>query len=60
MLALRLRDEREPASQTYDYRLAWAEALDLTRADAPDAVATVAGDSTTWTGVLYNGVPLRR
>lgn len=58
VLALRLRDDREPAAETYDYRLTWGDALDITRSPAPDAAATVTGDSTTWTGVLYSGVAL--
>lgn len=57
-LELRLRDNRQLAPRPYTYRLSWAEDLAITRAPAPAATATVSGDSSTWVGVLYDGVPL--
>src|SRR5699024_10962506 len=57
-LQLRLRDGRIADSQPYTYRLDWAAELSITRDPAPAAHATVTGDSTTWIGVLYEGVPL--
>lgn len=36
VLALRLHDDpRAPAAETYDYRLTWGDALDITRSPAP-------------------------
>lgn len=58
-LALRLHDGRNSPARPYDYRLTWADdTLEIVREPAPDARATVVGDSTTWAGVLYHGVPL--
>ena len=59
-LQLRLRDGRIADSQPYTYRLDWAAELSITRDPAPAAHATVTGDSTTWIGVLYEGVPLTK
>lgn len=57
-LELRLRDGRIADSQPYTYQLNWAGELSITRDPAPAATATVTGDSSTWIGVLYDGVPL--
>lgn len=57
-LELRLHDGRTPGSPEYTYRLHWDGELSITRGVAPAASATVTGDSSTWTGVLYDGVPL--
>ena len=58
-LALELVDVRRPAAGVRRYRLRWRErSFELTEgvADAPDA--TVTGDATAWTGVVFGMVPL--
>ncbi|MGO1173239.1 MAG: winged helix-turn-helix transcriptional regulator [Actinomycetaceae bacterium] len=58
-LALRLHDGRRSPHRPYDYRLSWSDdVLEITRDAAPSAAALVVGDSSTWVGVLYDGVPL--
>lgn len=55
---LRLADHRaDPAGVPYSYRLRWGTDLAIERDDAA-APATVAGDSSTWTAVLYQGLDL--
>ncbi|MCW4386164.1 helix-turn-helix transcriptional regulator [Salinibacterium sp. SYSU T00001] len=60
VLELRLHDERHDTARPYDYRLQWATELAIVRGPAPDAQALVSGDSSTWVGVLYEGVPLEQ
>jgi len=55
---LRLHDARRAPARPYTYRLTWNTELQITREPAPSARARVAGDSSTWAGVLYDGVPL--
>ncbi|MGO1235975.1 MAG: winged helix-turn-helix transcriptional regulator [Microbacterium gubbeenense] len=55
---LRLHDGRRTPARSYDYRLTWDSDLSIAREPAPSARARVAGDSTTWARVLYDGVPL--
>ena len=50
----RVDDDVEP----YPYRLRWADELVMERGRAEAAEATVSGDSSTWAGVLYQGVSL--
>lgn len=57
-LELRLHDGRITPSQSYTYRLHWGSELSIAREGAPHARATVTGDSSTWVGVLYDGVAL--
>lgn len=57
-IELRLHDARRTLARPYDYRLTWDGDLEITRDPAPSACARVAGDSSTWAGVLYDGVPL--
>lgn len=53
---LRLADTRTGAdAEPYPYRLRWDERLSIERGEAPDAAATIAGDSSAWTEVLYQG-----
>lgn len=57
--ALHLADTRaDPDAELYPYRLRWAEELSIERGHADAAVVTVVGDSSTWTGVLYQGIDL--
>jgi DNA-binding HxlR family transcriptional regulator len=58
-LGLELVDARRPAAGARRYRLRWRErSLELVEgaAEAPDA--TVTGDSTAWTAVVFGMVPL--
>lgn len=55
---LRLHDARRTPARHYDYRLTWDGNLAITREPASSARARVSGDSSTWAGVLYSGVPL--
>lgn len=56
---LHLADTRvDPDAEPYAYRLRWAEELSIERGHAEAAIVTVAGDSSTWTGVLYENVDL--
>lgn len=56
---LHLADTRvDPEAEPYPYRLRWAEKLSIERGHATAPRATVTGDSTTWTGVLYQGLDL--
>lgn len=55
---LHLHDARVPGDEGYTYALAWSDRLTIGRGTQPDAAASVSGDSTTWIGVLYQGVPL--
>lgn len=53
---LHLADMRVgPDTEPYVYRLQWAEELSIVRGAAHDPVATVSGDSSTWTRTLYEG-----
>ncbi len=54
-LQLDLHDARTPGEPTYSYALTWGDTLDIVRGTAPDAAATITGDSTTWTEVVYSG-----
>ncbi|MGO1770524.1 MAG: winged helix-turn-helix transcriptional regulator [Microbacterium sp.] len=55
-LELRLSDMRiGPGATPYRYRLRWDGRLSIERGEAPDAAATLAGDSSTWAAVLYEG-----
>lgn len=56
---LRLTDARiDPDAEPYPYRLRWAEELSIERGHADAALATIIGDSSTWAGVLYEGIDL--
>ncbi|WP_051198442.1 winged helix-turn-helix transcriptional regulator [Gordonia shandongensis] len=56
---LRLADMRvNRDAERYIYRLHWADRLSIERDRAPDAAVTISGDSTTWAGVLYDGIDL--
>ncbi|MGC0252019.1 winged helix-turn-helix transcriptional regulator [Pseudactinotalea sp. Z1748] len=58
-LALHLADGRVGGSAIrYAYRLRWAQDLSIERGSAQDPQATVTGDSSAWTGVLYQGFGL--
>ncbi|MGC0141863.1 winged helix-turn-helix transcriptional regulator [Pseudactinotalea sp. Z1732] len=58
-LALHLNDTRvDGNAEPYAYRLRWAQELSIERGPAPNPQATVTGDSSTWTGVLYQSVAL--
>lgn len=58
-IELHLTDARiDPAADPYVYRLRWAEELSIERGHAEDAMATVAGDSSTWASILYQNVEL--
>ena len=60
LVELHLRDARVPEAEGYAYALRWSERLAIVHGTQPDAAASVSGDSTTWIGVLYQGVPLDR
>lgn len=57
---LRLHDARVPDDEGYTYALRWDDRLSIARGTQVDAAASISGDSTTWIGVLYQGVPLDR
>lgn len=57
-LELRLHDKRQPRGQSFPYCLQWNSTLTIEGGPATEAAATVAGDSSTWTRVLYDGAPL--
>lgn len=58
-LALHLHDTRaEGNAEPYAYRLRWAQDLSIERRPARDPQATVTGDSSAWTGVLYQNLDL--
>lgn len=58
-IVLRLADTRiRPDAEPYSYHLRWSDRLSVERGQADTALATVTGDSSTWTGVLYEGVDL--
>lgn len=58
-LELQFRDARvDPDAEPYVYRLRWAERLLIERGPAQSSLATVRGDSSTWAGVIYEGVDL--
>ncbi|MGC5627774.1 winged helix-turn-helix transcriptional regulator [Georgenia sp. Z1344] len=57
-VGLLLHDARIEAPRPYEFRLTWDDELAIVREPATDAPARVTGDSTTWAGVLYDGVPL--
>lgn len=58
-IALELMDARRPAAGGRRYRLTWADAgIELVEGATEDADATVTGDSTAWTGVVFGGLPL--
>lgn len=59
-LELHLHDARVPDAEAYSYALRWDDRLTIVRGTQPDAAASVSGDSTTWIGVLYQGVPLNQ
>jgi DNA-binding HxlR family transcriptional regulator len=59
ILALRLYDGRRPDPPVRDYRVAAVDgSLDVRTGVATEPVATVTGDSTVWSQVLFAGVPL--
>jgi DNA-binding HxlR family transcriptional regulator len=61
VVALRLYDGRRPDPPVRDYRVAVAAGhLDIRAGGAPEPAATVTAESTAWTGVLFDGVPLAR
>lgn len=60
-IGLHLADTRvDPDAEPYAYRLRWAKRLSIERSHVTAAapIATVTGDSSTWTGVLYQGFDL--
>ncbi|MGC5614713.1 winged helix-turn-helix transcriptional regulator [Georgenia sp. Z1491] len=59
-IGLRLHDARSSTARPYDYRLSWGQTLEIVREPVPTARALVAGDSSTWVAVLYDGVPLEK
>ncbi|MFI7553865.1 winged helix-turn-helix transcriptional regulator [Micromonospora sediminimaris] len=59
LTALRLYDTRQPDPLVRDYRLTTVNGLlDVRPGAAVDPVATVTADSTAWSGVLFDGLPL--
>lgn len=60
-LALELTDVRRPAAGSRRYRLLWSEdGVELVEGTVEHADATVVGDSTAWTGVVFGGLPIRK
>lgn len=58
-IGLQLADTRtNPDAERYAYRLRWADELSIERALAESPLATVTGDSSAWTKVLYEGADL--
>jgi hypothetical protein len=58
-VALRRYDGRRPDPPTRDYRLTVTAGTLVVEAGAADSpAATVTADSTTWSGVLFGGLPL--
>lgn len=58
-VGLHLADTRvDLDAEPYAYRLRWDEELSIERGQDDAAAVTVAGDSSTWTSVLYEGVDL--
>lgn len=58
-LALHLFDARILNDPGYDYRVSWGDAgLVAERGDNPRATARVDADSSTWTRILYDSLPI--
>lgn len=58
-LGIELGDRRRPQAGVRRYRLRWDEhAFELVEGVAETPDATVAGDSTAWTGAVFLGLPL--
>lgn len=54
-----LRDERRPAAGVRRYRLVWdQQSFDLAEGVIASPDATVTGDSTAWTEVIFGGLPI--